>query len=643
MLPGWSTGALVCGDSPEARGWTSHGGFGMTDGDWDFEVRRVDLNGLGIDAGQRLGMVIVQPEYELVVDGAVPFRISDPCREAQNSLIQRAFQIRAAESQERKEPIPFVLFPEYAIPVREPNGLSSIRQQMEDAQGDVIFVGGLEGLGPQEALEIAEEFAPGIENARPNFAPFSFVNVCVIVVKSATGHLGWYFQAKLRPSQWEQQRNMALGRRTLYFVAPQVAFLCQICFDHIAAQGEDRLNAALYHKLIEGTKSHAAALLDFVFVPQYNPQPDHASMRKNTASMLNFQDRAIKNDMTTVIFVNRASRVQEPSEYGRSGFHYRTGRWQIPTSDVGPKGYELFDQGDTTSAVFRKRTDAIHVATLVPPSHNTGNSGNPRRPLDTPRSYLIGRECGPCSCLPGIACAVGKFVECDCLPCKLHDALPAGLPAEDAKKRWQGYSDDQSQRLGRHYTEIRENLLKLECARARDLVYLFLHMHDPKNSKNPDVWLEPQVEAVVELLSALSVLAELQPVNFQTTPQWTALLGDALAVALLDGEDRQHYCEDMQQKYWEAFAGQYYRPDARRKPVLLAALRSRGLVKPLVKPFSPDYTKPADPNRLGDQDSFAKPIPLRLYVCQDALFEGAKRATTTITEFLKSEMECILG
>ena len=41
----------------------------MTDGDWDFEVVRVDLDGLGINAGQEFGMVIVQPEYELSLMG----------------------------------------------------------------------------------------------------------------------------------------------------------------------------------------------------------------------------------------------------------------------------------------------------------------------------------------------------------------------------------------------------------------------------------------------------------------------------------------------------------------------------------------------------------------------------------------------
>lgn len=614
----------------------------MKAGGWDFQVHRVDLEGLGVDAGQSMGMLIVQPEYELVSGGTVPFRIAEGFRRAQTALIEQAFQVREAENQERDLPIPFILFPETAIPLRDPDGLECLRQQLEQVQGDIVFIGGLEGLSPEEARSMADMFAPGVDAARPTCGAGAFVNVCVIAVKWASGRLRWHFQAKLRPSQWEQQRNMARGQRVLYFVAPGVAFLCQICFDHFAAEGEEPLNTALCHRLIERSQPNAAPL-DFVFVPQCNPQPAHPSVRQNTRHLLSYSNRALKNDMAAVVVVNKAASVQGSSEYGRSGFHYRAGRWQIPTLDVGPKGYELYDRDDVTSAVFRKRTHAIHVATLVPPSHNIGDPRNPRRPLDNPRSYLIAEGCDvtPCSCLPGTTCAVGRFVECDCLPCKLHDVLLVALPRKDEKRRWQGFDAGQGQLLERHYGEVRERLLTLGSTRARELVYLLLHMHDKDKRNNPDLWLGLQTEAVVELLSALSVLAELEPVDLQTTRHWTALLGESMTVALLDGADKVHHWQDMEQAYIKEFEGQYHRPEARRKPVLLVALRSRGLVQPLVKRSWSDFTKPTDPNRLGDEDSFAKPTPLRFYVCQDALFEGARQART-ITEFLRNEMRCVL-
>lgn len=613
----------------------------MTDGVWDFQVERVNLVGLGIDAGERLGMVIVQPTYNLIPDGQIPFRISEEEREAQKALIEMAFKIRAAESQERKVPIPFILFPENAIPAHAPDGLDFLRQQMERVQEDVIFIGGLEGLSPEEVREMVGRFPPA---ATLEFAAGAFVNVCVIAVKSANGPLSWHFQAKLRPSKWEQPRNMAHGRRMLYFVALHVAFMCQICFDHIAAQGEEPLNNVLCRQLIESAQPNAATL-DFVFVPQCNPQPDNESVTKNTGFLLNYNNRGLKNDMATVVFVNKAASVQEPSEYGKSGFHYRANRWDIPTLDLGPKGYELYDldHDNITSTVFRKRTQAIHVATLVPLAHNVGNSGNPRLPLENTRSYLIKEGCDPtlCSCLPGTTRGVGTFVECDCLPCKLRDVLLADLPTKDKKKRWQGSDAGQTQVLERHYGEIRKDLLMLGCTRTRELIHLLLVVHEDKHS-NPDLWSNLQFEAVVELLAALSVLAEMHPVNYNTAPQWTALLGENVAVALLDGADKMHSWDGMEAEYIREFEAQYYRPEVRMIPVLLAVLRSRGLVQPLVKLISPDFTKSTDPNKLGDEKSYARATPMRIYVCQDTLFEGARQAKK-ITVFLKKEMRCIFG
>ncbi len=615
----------------------------MTDGGWNFGVVRVDLDGLSINAGQRLGMVIVQPEYKLDPDAAIPFRISNECRGSQKELIEKAFQIRAAEMEGRNVPIPFIIFPEAAIPVSNPDGLDCLREQMEQIQGDVVFIGGLEGLSPQEAREVADRFTPRVDVGRAAFGAGAFVNVCVIAVKSVNGDLDWHFQAKLRPSRSEQQRNMAHGQRVMYFVAPNIAFLCQICFDHIAAEGEEPLNTALYRQVIKTTQL-GAPILDFIFVSQCNPQPAHSSVRENTSYLLKDQGRAIKNETLAVVVVNKAASVQEPSEYGRSGFHYRSGRWQIPTTDIGPKGYELYDSDDVTSAVFRKRTQAIHVATFVPPSHNIGDPGNPRQPLENPRSYLIGEVCDPtpCSCLPGTTCEVGRFVECDCLPCKLRDTLLAALPTKDEKKRWEGLDVDQSQLLETNYEQIREGLLILGCTRAREVVYLLLQMHDSDKRNNPDLWSGSQSEAVVEFLAALSVLTELKSVDFNTSPQWTARLGESLAIAVLDGEDKKYSWARMEDEYIKRFGGQYHRPDARTKPVLLVALRSGGLVRPLVQPRWPDFTKPSGPDRLGDEDSYTKPAEARFYVCQDGLFEGARQGTT-IQEFLKSEMRCVLG
>ena len=612
----------------------------MVDSTWNFEIESISLDNISVNASMELGMVIVQPQYELEPDDDVPCRIRDDYRQKQIDLIEHAFRIRMLESKERHVPIPFILFPEYSIPIGSPDGLNCLKEQLEQAEGDVIFIGGLEGLSRDQVNELTSRFAPVVDAAAPNFDEGKFVNLCVIAIKSTGGELNWHFQAKIMPSQWEQPRNMAHGKRLLYFNAPSgVTFLCQICFDHIATNGQNPFNIALCQKLIEKTKPNVAQL-DFVFVLQYNRDQEKYLERPDTGLLLNHQDRLMKNDMLSVVTINKASITQESTEFGRSGFHYRSDRWQVPTSDVGPKGYLLYDKGRTTSAIFRKRTQAVHIAVLIPPSRNAGDPGNPRQPLVNPRSYLIEAECdpSPCSCLPDTSLDENPFVECDCLPCKMRDIVLSKLPENDRRRRWQGSGDSQSRKLKKHYIEIRKELLLLKPGRARDIAMLLLNSYKEKCG-NPDLWTDLKCDAVTELLSALCVLAELNQLNLNVPSQWTGQLGDSLPIVIIDGENKRYSWIDIERNYQANFAGLYSGYDARRNPVLIVALRSGGLVDPLIKPISSDINKPENaPN----SNNFTKPTQLRFFICQDNLFEGA-RQESDIAEYLNDQMMRILN
>ena len=600
-----------------------------------FQVERINIDGLSTDSRRKLGVVLVQPEYELVLDGKVPFRVLETNRETQIKLIEKAFQIRGAESQDRNVPVPFILFPEAAIPVRDPDGLDCLSQQMAEAQGDVIFIGGLEGLSPKELRDLVNKFPPKVEVARPAFdAVGTFVNTCVIVIKPDGGDLAWHFQAKLAPSQWEQGRDMAKGTRLLYFVSRRLAFVCQICFDHIATDGTKALNLTLCDSLIECSQPLAAPL-DFVFVPQWNPKPKDACVRRNTGLILNFQDPQLSNQLTTVVMVNKAAVDQESLGFGRSGFHYRDGRWQPPPSDIGPKGYELYESDDITSAVFRKRTQAIHVATWVPPSHNVGDPGNLRQPLENPRSYLITQECDPtpCSCLAHEQ-ACGMFVTCDCLPCKLRETLLVNLPDCDAKGRWQTADEVQHKSLVEHYGEIRAQMLTLNSARTGDLLDLLLLKYEHRKA-NPDTWTEPRPSAVQELVAALSVLREWdQPLALETCGAWTAHLGDSLAVVVLDGLDYEVAWRTLILAYTKKFTDLYYEPEMRKRTVLFVALRSKGRIEPSLKAEWLDFTEPKNRAVLGDDRSITQPKRPQFWVCQGNFLEQA-REEKSIKHYLR--------
>ena len=606
---------------------------------WDFRIERIDLDCPSINGGDNLGMVIVQPEYGLDADGQVPFRISNRQRTAQLDLIREAFRLREIEAQARRLPVPFILFPEMAIPVTNPDGMDCVKEQMDLASGEVIFIGGLEGLTLGESESLLARFPPSIPGAiLDTDRAGAFINSCVIVVKNSSGSLSWYYQSKIAPSQWEQPRNMCQGKRLLYFFQRGLAFVCQICSDHIGAQGAEDLNTYMCSSLIRLAEPHPISL-NYVFNLQYNARPDDDSFRESRRLILNYADTQFSNHYASVIVCNCAASTQESSQYGRSGIHYRRGRWQIPQRDIGPKGYELFDNEEVTSAVFRKRTAAIHVATLISPTNNQGNSGNPRYPLDSPKSHLIGQGCDatPCICIvDGV-----QSVVCDCLPCKLRDILPSRIKNHRLGDVLNASDEIQRKSLKTHYADIREQMLTHTCGRSCEILGLLFHCYDHKVA-NPDIWPTLRCNAVEELVTVLSVLKEwINNITLSTMKPWTALLGNDLAVVVVDGKGNLHW-EVLFDEYCKSYRDQYFRSEMRTRAVLFVALRAAGQVDPSVRAMQNDITEPDDCAIQRIEESIDRPQKERFWVCQGSLLEQA-RSEKSIRGYLQSKMGCTYG
>jgi hypothetical protein len=133
-----------------------------------------------------------------------------------------------------------------------------------------------------------------------------------------------------------------------------------------------------------------------------------------------------------------------------------------------------------------------------------------------------------------------------------------------------------------------------------------------------------------------------QPLELDTKKLWTALLGDFLAVVVLDGEDRKHDWIALERAYKKAFEDQYFRLELRERAVLFVALRSQGEVESGMKSSWIYWPEPRDRERLGDGQSITKPKRLRFYICQGSLLEQA-RLEMSIKDFMESKMRCING
>ena len=609
----------------------------MSDTAWDFTIKKISLDLPNIDAGRPLGIVIAQPYFDLNPDSNPHFQIQPEFHQSQCDAIARSFAIRAEELETRHIPFPFIVFPEGAIPTNTSDGLEIIASQLQESTEEVIFIGGLEGTSREDFNRLMCKYQPANDNGIAVYGDGTYVNACVIVVKDASGGINWHFQAKLAPSQWEQPRSMAEGKQVLYFQSQNLTFVCQICFDHIARRGQEFLSNALCHRLSRLGSPNPTSL-DFVIVPQYNKKPEDNSFQRNTNSILAFRERLFNTDLTAIVAANKAALHQgKPTQYGCCGIHYRGGRWQAHSSDLGPVGYQLTRSDSVTSAIFRKRTEAIHVAELVPTSYNIGDPGNLRQPLKLVRSYLLNATCDQplCSCLPDIATGTTRFVECDPLPCKLRDILNDELP--NIGDRWRASDHNISSRLLSHYEFLREKLFLLGRDRASSLLaILFFQRH-----KNSDLWGSEQIEAIIEATSALTILREAGDLEFHTHPIWTAELNRTVALIVLDGYNLKHPM-DLTAKYLQQNSDAYYRPEYRQKPLLVVALRTSGRLDEAIIPYQPDITRSTRDSIFGQESSPSKPDVLQVFLCKQDFIQEVRHRDPAENFFI-TEMGKVFG
>jgi len=614
----------------------------MPDNTWNFDVSRIALDNVAIDASAQLGFVLAQPRYELDPHGTPPFRIQQPFRQKQIDVLTQSFLIRQTESATRQIPFPFIVLPEYSIPTGTPDGLQALQTQINSCAKNLVFIAGIEGLTKAEFEALVARFPPTDASIRPSVPDAAFINTCVIVIKDNAGNISWYFQPKLAASQWEEPKGMAEGNTVFYFHGANTAFLCQLCFDHIAERGNDSLSAALCQRLqvLRGTD---ATRLDFLFVPQYNESPLSDAFLSSSSTILEHEHPQFNSALTAVVAVNRAGNNQEPGKFASSGLYYRAGRWQVNPTVLGPDGYKLTEADNTTSAIFRKRTEAIHAFGLTPASQNLRHSGNPRIPISDVHSYLLSSDCdGPeCCCRPVTASSAGNYVRCMPLPCTLRDAILTNLPNTDLIPRWLSAETSNTNRFLSHYSNIRNTILALDTRRANALIDL-LFCGVEQRRINPDVWVvDSEFDALAELTSILCVLAEQTSLNLSCSGPWTAEFGTTAAVVILDGGDIRKLWADLQSEYLKKYESDYYRPENRTRNVLLVAQRSNGQPDHRIQQVKHDITVPTTISVFANDDTPFASTQNKFYLCKSDIFYDMRADSTGVT-MLNREMGAIL-
>jgi hypothetical protein len=279
----------------------------------------------------QIRVVTMHPFVRMDEQPVEPFRWKSDAIPEQLERIEATLKLAQAEGEQPGAQ--FTVLPEYAIP-----GLRGIRE-IDSAVASVdwpnhsVLLGGVHGLDHHEFGDLLDEFDPNIGAADLGAAESKdkWMNCCMIWVKEADGHVRRFVQLKLRPSWVErnvQRRDMRTGGTVWLFKARYVVrdgtipcrFLAMLCYDWVA---EDRALTAWQQVLQELNGLWAGddpKHLNWVFVLQHNPQPNHHAFLSNTANFLNRPGfaPAIQRTLCAVFHVNTAA-APNPCRKGRGG------------------------------------------------------------------------------------------------------------------------------------------------------------------------------------------------------------------------------------------------------------------------------------------------------------------------------------
>lgn len=309
----------------------------------------------------------------------------------------------------------FTLFPEYAIPGDD--GVSAINDRICAATwpNESIIIAGVHGISKDEYRNLCDLLAAHVSpnNSPDSVADDKWVNCCVIWVKDQEGRIQTWVQPKVRPA-WSEMNvpcNDMFCGTTLYvfecWYEPSgypCRFTTLICYDWVASVAGTTVCQDLLAKLNQ-LWVHSHPDLDWVFVVQCNPKPNHPSFLNSTHQFLT--DRTtyafVQRDNATVIHANTAV-SPHPTRTGQGGFSacVFSPSAQLDCSGCRPticmQPSSLRESNilqRCKDVVFREMGECIHAFTVRVPRFVTPDTTDRTCPLPLAHVYATGESTDP--------------------------------------------------------------------------------------------------------------------------------------------------------------------------------------------------------------------------------------------------------
>lgn len=330
-----------------------------------------------------INLVMMQPYVKLDTQSE-PFVWADADKEEEINRIRRTLNIA---KQSADDPgAHFTLFPEYSVPGLP--GIQLIHDVINEAswQSNSIVIAGVDGLSKAEYQQLCDMENTNVfaENAPDKVKDSQWVNCIITWVKQSDSTVARWIQPKITPSWAEEAitaNDMFPGRSSNIFACKfengtECRFMSLICFDWVGSDAGRMLLWEILQKA-DDASNPTKKEMNFLFVLQHNPKPNHPTFLENTRTYFDDQNRFPFTPRTqgAVIFANTAG-GERPGLYPSHGFSSvifsRVAPYDCkacpPSAAVRTKKLRASDSlGECQEALLREMGSCIHSIRLTLP------------------------------------------------------------------------------------------------------------------------------------------------------------------------------------------------------------------------------------------------------------------------------------
>ena len=342
-------------------------------------------------------MLLVQPFLEFETPIQEPFPLSQACEQRLLDAIDAVFE-RTVSHQPH-----VILFPEFTLP-----GVPGVQRVIDrlaapEVDAPTIVIGGVSGLSSDQyglLCQLPEIESVDAANAPQRVQRTDWVNTSITLVKDDNGAVRLWAQPKLSASWPEANYNhqaMFEGGAVRIFRVRfdndvPCRFLSLLCFDLVGQKAGQPVPEALlqeYEKVCRATG--APQDLQWVFVLQHNPEPNHATFLTATYRLLTQPVYPFVRRRDVAVVMTSTASSRQPMRRGSHGFSSLVFGPQAPFDRDGCRPTfatqasrlrQSHVLGTCKDVVFREMGECLHVADVRVPTFVVADPTDRTAPLE---------------------------------------------------------------------------------------------------------------------------------------------------------------------------------------------------------------------------------------------------------------------